>query len=584
MRSGRGEGPPEMNVSFSAGPLAGSFASRLVDLDERRFAERFRRRDPSLWKEEEAHQDVVRNRLGWLDVAGTMEKEIDRLVRFAAEVKNDGIRHVLLLGMGGSSLCPEVLAATFGASDGYPDLAILDSTDPAAVAAAEEAVDLDETLIVVASKSGGTAEVDAFRRYFGEKVKDRRRFVAVTDPGSPLEKLAADEGYREIFRNPPDIGGRYSALSLFGLLPAALIGMDAGRLLDEGRKMAAACDAEESAAGHPGLSLGAFLAEGAIAGRDKMTLILSPGIGSFGSWVEQLVAESTGKEGKGVLPVDGESVAAPEEYGGDRLFVRIRCGNGGEAQEEMVAALETAGHSVVRIDLDDPYALGGEFFRWEWATAAASALLGVNSFDEPNVKESKKLTGELLAGYGKNGSLGDREPVASDGSMTMYADEALTAGAARITDPARLIHAHLERAAPGDYLGFLAYLPPTDRVRRLLETLRLSTIHRRRIASSLGFGPRFLHSTGQFFKGGPNRGVFFQITCDDDEDLPIPGLAHSFGILKQAQAMGDFRALELHRRRVLRCHLSGDLHDGLRRLIRFAGGPEPETRRPGRRR
>lgn len=546
--------------------LADRVGARLEELERARFVPRLWEKDPSLWKEEESHRKAIADRLGWLDSVMTMGAELSGVLDFAAESKGS-FRRVLLLGMGGSSLCPEVFAKIFGPRDGGTALRILDSTDPAAVAEAADWAAAERTLFVVASKSGGTAEVDAFRRFFTDRSRDPARFVAITDPGSPLDALATAGGYARVFRNPPDIGGRFSALSLFGLVPAALLGIDPGTLLDRGAAMAESCGPGRAPAVNPGVHLGAFLAEAALAGRDKMTLLFSDRLAPLGSWVEQLVAESTGKEGKGILPVDLEPPGEPGEYGSDRVFVSVRI-EGEEGGEMSARSFEGAGHPVARIEIPDEYGIGAEFFRWEVATATASAILGVNAFDEPNVKESKEETNRLLAAFGETGALDEGTPVAEDEGMVLFGG-GLPKGAGGGVDG--MIRAHAARAAAGDYFAFLAYLPGTEENAALLAELRAAARKRTKLATTSGFGPRFLHSTGQLFKGGPNRGVVFQITADAAEDLAIPGLPHTFGLLERAQALGDFAALETHGRRALRCHLRGDVAAGIRRLVRLVG-------------
>jgi glucose-6-phosphate isomerase len=522
--------------------------------------------DPDLWRPgEPAHAAIIRQRLGWLRVATTMQGEIDRLAAFANEVRRAGFRQAVLLGMGGSSLAPEVLRRTFGVAPGYLDLAVLDTTDPATILRTERGLDLPRTLFIVASKSGTTIETTAQFAYFYERLRTLRgrvageQFVAITDPGTPLAELARDRGFRAAFLNPPDIGGRYSALSLFGLVPAALLGLDLRGLLERATQMMAACGPEVPAAENPGLALGVTLAVQALAGRDKVTLVLPPPLASFGAWVEQLVAESTGKEGRGILPVDGEPLGMPVVYGRDRVFVALRmAGAADAAQAQRLAALEAAGHPVVRLDLADVLALGGEFFRWAFATAVAGALLGVNPFDEPNVQESKDATKRVLAAAAE-GQLPEPEPALVAEGLALYGD---VAGGA--LDQA--LAAFLAQARDGDYLALHAYLPYDPAIAEALQTLRVALRDRLRLATTVGFGPRFLHSTGQLHKGGPNNGLFLQLTADDVEDAAVPGEAYTFGVLKRAQALGDFVALRARGRRIVRIHLGADALAGLRLL------------------
>jgi glucose-6-phosphate isomerase len=537
----------------------------MLDRDE--FGKRLWAKDPALWKSDMASKASISNRLGWLDVVEKMRKLESELIEFREQTRKDNIHHVLLLGMGGSSLCPEMLAKTFATAADFLDLRVLDSTDPAAVRDADAGFDPSKTLYIVSSKSGTTTEPDSFYRHFWEKNPDGRKFVAITDPGSPLAALGAEKGFRRVFTNPADIGGRYSALSLFGLVPAALLGLDLDRLLKSAVRMAAACGPTVKAADNPGLRLGAILGQGPALGRDKLTLLLSRELQAFGGWIEQLVAESTGKEGRGIIPIDGEPAGAPPVYGKDRLFVYIRLEDSHDKElDEKVAALEKAGHPVVRIELKDLYELGGEFLRWEIATAVAGGVLGINPFDEPNVSESKELTRDLLASYVKAGKLPEDAPAAESDGMKLWADPDLKPGAGRSVGD--WLESHLGRAGAMDFVAFLAYVPPTAKAARDLEAMRLAVRDKKRQATTIGFGPRFLHSIGQLYKGGPNCGLFVQITCDDAQDAAIPGEKYGFSILKQAQAAGDFMALKRHKRRAVRVHLAGDPAAGLDKLRR----------------
>jgi glucose-6-phosphate isomerase len=549
------------------GPLSQPVEQRLAMLDRDEFGKRLWAKDPALWKSDSASKAAIANRLGWLDVVETMRKAEADLIEFREQTRKDNIHHVLLLGMGGSSLAPEMLAKTFGTAADFLDLRILDSTDPAAVRDADAGFEPAKTLYIVSSKSGTTTEPDSFYRHFWEKSPDGKHFVAITDPGSPLSKLAAEKGFRRVFTNPADIGGRYSALSLFGLVPAALLGLDLDRLLKSAVRMAAACGPTVKAADNPGLRLGAILGQGPALGRDKLTLLLSRELHAFGGWIEQLVAESTGKEGRGVIPIDGEPAGAPSVYGKDRLFVYIRLeGTRDTELDEKVAALEKADHPVIRIELKDLYELGGEFLKWEIATAVAGSVLGINPFDEPNVSESKELTRDLLGTFQKAGKLPEDPPAAEGDGMKLWADPDLKPGAGRgVVD---WLEAHLARAGAMDFVALLAYLPPTQKAARDLEAMRSAVRDRTRRATTVGFGPRFLHSIGQLYKGGPNCGLFIQITCDDAQDAAIPGEKYGFSILKQAQAAGDFLALKRHKRRAVRVHLAGDPAAGLDKLRR----------------
>jgi transaldolase/glucose-6-phosphate isomerase len=481
-------------------------------------------RDPTVWKDDPATPEI-RDRLGWLTVGEAMEKEVAALVGFAGEVRSHYDR-VVLCGMGGSSLAPEVLWRTFGAAPGFPTLHVLDSTHPQAVVSALDGVDIAGTLFLVSSKSGTTQESDSFFRHFWDAAGGRgAQFVAITDAGTPLAELAAERGFRRTFLNPPDIGGRYSALSYFGLVPAALLGADVAGLLERARAGAESCGPEVPVRDNPGARLGAILGEAALAGRNKATFVLSPEMAGFGSWVEQLIAESTGKEGRGILPVVAEPLGEPQVYGSDRLFVSMTlAGATARGDEQRLEALAAAGHPVVRLTLEDRLDLGREFFRWEFATAVAGSILRINAFDQPNVAESKANTTAVLK---------DGRP---------------SSPAAKRVD----VEAFLAGFRPGDYLALMAYLPPTAENDGRLASLRSRLRDRLKVATTLGYGPRFLHSTGQLHKGGPPVGHFVQIVDHPESDVPIPGAPFTFGTLIAAQAAGDFQALRQRGRPVIR--------------------------------
>lgn len=501
-----------------------AIAARIGAFEKAEIPRRIWARDPTVWKDDPATPEI-RDRLGWLTVGKAMAQQVASLRAFADEVRAE-LDRVVLCGMGGSSLAPEVLWRTFGAASGFPSLHVLDSTDPAAVRQAEQVGDLARTLFIISSKSGTTQESDSFFRYFWERTGGRgSQFVAITDPGTPLERLAGERRFRRTFLNPPDIGGRYSALSYFGLVPAALIGLDLETLLHRAHRMTEACAACVPTLENPGAWLGVTLGEGALAGRDKATFVLSRSIGSFGLWVEQLIAESTGKEGRGILPVADEPLGSPEVYGTDRVFVSMTLA--GEADREVearLAALESAGHPVVHLRLDDPYDLGQEFFRWEFATAVAGAVLRINPFDQPNVAESKANTRTVLA-----------EGTAASPSTS-----------------AAELEQFLKAIQPGDYLAITAYLPPTPENDRRLAALRVRLRDRLKVATTLGYGPRYLHSTGQLHKGGRPVGHFLQIVGRPTDDLPIPGESYGFARLEAAQAEGDLLALRARGRPAIR--------------------------------
>jgi transaldolase/glucose-6-phosphate isomerase len=530
-------------------------------------------RDASLWTNTDES-----NWLGWLSITDDQLAHIQRLKDIAKEVKAAGFTHALLLGMGGSSLCPEVLKMTFGKVPGFPELHVLDSTDPAQIKARERAIDLANTIFIVSSKSGTTLEPNIYKQYFFERVKQLvgekeagKRFIAITDPASQLERVAEQEGFRHIFFGVPSIGGRYSALSDFGMVPAAVMGVDVGKLLDDAEEMVHACAATVPVEENPGVVLGNILGVLATRGRDKVTLITSPGIYDLGAWLEQLLAESTGKEGKGLIPVDREAPAAPEAYGSDRVFVYVRLESApNRKQDATVDALERAGHPVVRIALDDVYDLGGEFFRWEIATAVAGSIIGINAFNQPDVEASKIATRKLTSEYEQKGFLPPETPFCELDGLKLFTDEKNADAIKKVVGAnaslTARIKTHLERLKAGDYFAVLAYVEMNSTLEQELQVIRHLVRDRKRVATCLGFGPRFLHSTGQAYKGGPNSGVFLQITCDDAFDLPVPGQKYTFGIVKAAQARGDFQVLAERNRRALRVHLGKDVKADLMKL------------------
>jgi transaldolase/glucose-6-phosphate isomerase len=486
--------------------------------------------------------------LGWLDIVEAQRRRIGELQALGDALAREGFSHAVLLGMGGSSLGPEVLAETFGPQRGRPPLLVLDSTDPAQIRAVEETIDPARTLFIVSSKSGTTLEPNILAAYFRSRAKGGSRFVAVTDPGSALEQLARREGYRHIAHGVPSIGGRYSVLSDFGMVPAAAMGLDIDKLLAAAQRMVRSCSRHVPPAENPGVRLGMLMGLAAREGRDKLTILASPGLASFGAWLEQLVAESTGKQGRGIVPVDAEPLGAPQVYGNDRLFA-VLCLAGESAPN--TDELERAGHPVVRITVADRYHLGQEFFRWEIATAVAGAVIGIDPFDQPDVEASKVKARELTDAYERQGELPADKPL-----PLRVDDEAL----------GERLAAHLDRLQPGDYFALLAYLERSPRNRERLQEMRRTVRDAKRVATCLGFGPRFLHSTGQAYKGGPNSGVFLQITCDEAADLPVPGHQYSFGVVKAAQARGDLAVLAERGRRALRVHLGAEVQAGLAKL------------------
>jgi transaldolase/glucose-6-phosphate isomerase len=541
----------------------------LAEWDQGRKMQRLWDHDASLWTNYDEGKW-----LGWLDIVDPKTPVSPELQSFVEGTRADGFKDVLLLGMGGSSLCPEVMALTFGPVPGAPRLHILDSTDPVQIQSVAGRVPPASTLFIVSSKSGSTLEPNIFFEFFWDLTvkalgaeKAGRHFVAITDPGSKMESVAREHRFRAVFHGRPSIGGRYSALSNFGMVPAAVMGVDLPRFLSSTLTMVRACAGSVVASKNPGGLLGAVLGTLGRSGRDKVTLVTSPGIGDLGAWLEQLLAESTGKQGKGLIPVDREQVGAPDRYGADRVFAYLRLQSEPDpAQDAAVEALVKAGHPVVRIGVEDRYALGQEFFRWEIATAVAGSLLGINAFNQPDVEAAKLATRALTEAYEKTGALPDERPFLEEGPVLLYADEANTAA---LRDSKRLVdvlRTHLGRLGAGDYLALLAYIPMTAETEAPLQTARLAVRDSKRVATCLGFGPRFQHSTGQAYKGGPNSGVFLQVTCDDPVQLPVPGQKYTFGIVKAAQARGDFQVLAERKRRALRVHLRGDLQSGLRLL------------------
>jgi transaldolase/glucose-6-phosphate isomerase len=528
-------------------------------------------KDASLWKREESHQKIIRNSLGWLTVATEMLAVADELKSFAGSICASGeFQHVMVCGMGGSSLCPEVLRQTFGRQKGFPELLVLDSTDPDAIDNFRKQIASDRCLFVVASKSGTTTEPNAFHRYWYNEVAKKssepgKSFITITDPGSQLADTAAAERFRRIFLNQPDIGGRYSALSYFGMVPAALMGLDFEKLLRGAETMAETCGVNVATDENPAAILGAVLAECALAGRDKLTLVTDQTVSALGLWIEQLIAESTGKEGKGIVPVAGEPLGPISSYGSDRLFVSITVGALSEEIKSKLKALEAVGHPVVYRNLTDVYDLGAEFFLWEMATAFAGWRLGINPFDQPNVQESKDATRELLDRFTREGDLPQQTALARDGQLTVYAggDAETSTGSDSVREALR---GHCAKIKAGDYVALLAYVEETPETETALQQTRTSVRDATRCATTTGYGPRFLHSTGQLHKGGPDSGVFIQLTGADKVDLEVPGAPYTFGILKQAQALGDFQSLLAHGRRAIQVDLGGDPVAGLAKL------------------
>jgi transaldolase/glucose-6-phosphate isomerase len=551
-------------------PLAKEVAQTISDWREGGKVRRLWQRDPSLWTNADEAQW-----LGWLDITEKQIENQDQLQRLADEIKKENFTDIVLLGMGGSSLCPEVLTKTFGQILGFPRLHVLDSTDPAQVTATEQKINLAKTLFIVSSKSGTTLEPNIFKQYFLERVEQTigadqagSRFIAVTDPGSKLQSEAQAAKFRHIFHGVPSIGGRYSALSKFGIVPAAVMGLDVAKFLDRAEEMVQACAASVSVEQNPGVVLGVILGAAAKSGRDKVTIIASPAISDLGAWLEQLLAESTGKLGKGIIPVDREQLAAPATYGSDRIFAYVRFDSAPDSnQDAKISALEAAGHAVIRISLKDTYDLGQEFFRWEIATAVAGSIIGINAFNQPDVEASKIETRKLTTEYEKVGSLPAERPIFEANGIQLFTDpkNAAALSGKTLTD---YLRCHLARIGAGDYFAVLGYVEMNHKHEAQLQEIRHAVRDTKKVATCLGFGPRFLHSTGQAYKGGPNSGVFLQITCDNANDVQVPGAKYTFGVVKAAQARGDFQVLADRGRRALRVHLGSDVNAGLSSLLK----------------
>ncbi|GAB1421026.1 bifunctional transaldolase/phosoglucose isomerase [Anaerolineales bacterium] len=532
-------------------------------------------KDGSLWKDHGPTIQKIVNRLGWLDILETIDIEAIKAVK--ADVASSDFTSVVLLGMGGSSLAPEVLYETFGRQEGFPDFRVLDSTDPVRIREIEAAIDIDKTLFIVASKSGSTLETASFYRYFYDKKPNGDQFIAITDPGSELEAIAKDKKFRHIFLNPADIGGRYSALSYFGMVPAATMGLDIDRLWESAEGMIQACAESVPNNSNPGAILGKIIATVALEGRDKLNIHATKSIASFGNWIEQLVAESIGKEGKGILPVVNATVGKPHDYATDRLFIYIRVDDDEDVDEldHGIRILREAGHPRVTVRLADAYSLAGEFFRWEFATAVMGYILEVNPFDEPNVTEAKNATQVLIDYYNEHGQLPKQTPVMTRNNVALYANDTTL-------DPLRtLCHAHgydntslVEVLAAqfagthaSDYFAFLVYVTPDEEIKTMLADIQRRLRHVTKRAVTIGFGPRYLHSTGQLHKGGPNSGIFITLTANSSQLLAIPDVDYDFNVLFAAQAEGDLQALQNHQRRVLRLHLGDNIKNGLNLIL-----------------
>lgn len=550
--------------------LRGVVDKAAADWTENNKVGRFWQKDPGLWT-----RDGEEKWLGWIDIVEREQQQSASFTALAADVKAAGFKSVLLLGMGGSSLCPEVLSVTFGSQPGFPALHIVDSTDPVQVKDSHNRVNLAETLVIVASKSGSTLEPNVLKQYFFEEMKKAvgadkagSHFMAITDPGSKMEQVAKADGFRYIFYGDPQVGGRFSALSNFGVVVAAAAGLDTGKLLSEAAK--AVASAKLAPPENQAVQLGLLMGLCANAGRDKITVFTSPEIYDLGAWMEQLIAESTGKLGKGITPVDREAIGAPQVYGNDRIFAYVRLkGTADSSQDAKIAAIEAAGHPVVHIEISDLYEIFGQFFTWEVATAVAGSIMRINPFNQPDVESAKIETRALTAAYEQTGKLPERVAFLQDAGIKLYATD-MYAATLKAASPAQtlagVLRAHLNQIHAGDYFAALAYLPMFPQHEAAIQAFRHKVRDAKRVATCLGFGPRFLHSTGQDYKGGPNTGVFLQITAEHATDLAIPGQKYSFGVVIDAQAAGDLAVIESRGRRALRVHLGADIAAGLKTL------------------
>lgn len=545
----------------------------LSDFDRQDFVRRIWSKDPTVWKKESEYSELIKNRLGWLLLPVTMKDHCEEINNFTEEVRREGYVFAVVLGMGGSSMAPEVYRETFGVKENFLNLHILDGTDPVTVFDVENSIDINKTLFIVASKSGSTIEVDSFFRYFFEKVKavssePGKHFIAITDPQTSLEALAKENSFRKAFINPPDIGGRYSALSLFGLVPAALSGVDIIKLLSRAESVMLECQNPKSEE-NPGVLLGSAAGLLAKKNMDKLTFVFPKPIASFGYWVEQLIAESTGKENTGILPVEGESTGKTSSYSNDRVFADFTLGKR-KKEEKNIHKRLVKNFPVIELELKDKYDIASQFYLWEFATAVIGSVLGINPFDEPNVKESKDNTFRVLDYFSANKKLPERVPVVSENGMRIYTDLSLTVKkAGKKRNAENIFDKFLKTHRKGDYISLMAYLEMRDETIRELNKIREILRSRFKSAVTLGFGPRFLHSTGQYHKGGPNKGVFIQIVSDDSKDLEIPGRPYSFKVLMQSQAIGDYESLVKHKRRVMSFDIGNDVDEGLDKLFRL---------------
>ena len=567
-----------MNLSkknLKLGKYDSKVAKAIIKLDKNNAVQRILEMDTSVWKSGEGFDALIKNRLGWLSLPVSMKENCDEINAFVNEVRKEGYEYAVVMGMGGSSMCPEVCMDSFGIKESYLKLFVLDTTDTDTIFKIENSINLEKTIFIVSSKSGGTIEVDSFFRYFFNKVKSvnqenpGKHFIAITDPSTLLESTARENNFRKIFTNPADIGGRYSALSYFGLVPAALIGIDIKKLLNNAEEMMKNCSLLNATKNY-GLIIGAIAGEigKKKSGRNKLTFILPKKINSFGYWVEQLIAESTGKEGVGIIPVEGEELSKANYYGKDRLFVNMIFGKEKKADKKIINSLERKNFPIIEIELNDLYDIGGQFYLWEFATAVMGIVLGINPFDEPNVKESKDNTGEVLKYFEEQKKLPEQIANASKDNLKLYIEEnKLNKNINKNKKFNDLLKLFFEQKKSGDYFAMMAYLQKSKENEKILKKIRELIKNKLKVATTVGYGPRFLHSTGQLHKGGANNGMYLQIICDDIKDLEIPGKPYSFSVLKQSQAIGDYESLLKHDRRTLKINIGSNIQKGLEELF-----------------
>ena len=560
------------NIQIMPDSLKDKIEAGYAELDKKNAAQRLYDRDALFWKSDAENIASIKNRLGWLDVP-TNAKD---LITFATQIKNEGYKHAVLLGMGGSSLCSEVARQTFGSKDDYPELLVLDNTAPPAILHVQQQIDMSKTLFIAASKSGGTMETISFFKYFYEQLKATgfaepgKNFVAITDDATPLVKMANDYQFRKVFVNRGDIGGRYSVLSDFGLLPMALMGIDIEAMLASTQRMKVSCDQGGPVADNPGVGLGTALGIAQRNGRDKITFIMSPSIQAFGYWVEQLIAESTGKEGKGLIPVTGELLGTPDVYGDDRVFVHMYLStDDNKDSESKLIALEKAGHPIVRISIGDKIELGGEYYRWEVATVIVGAVIGINPFNEPNVAEGKKNTNDILEERSKTGTFKKTNLLLRENELLIYGSDKVKEIGDRGHIPLKdFIVDFIAQVKPADYISLLCYFEETEARTASLQNWRMQLRDKVKVATTFAYGPRYLHSTGQLHKGGPATGAYVILTGDNKESLPIPDQKFGFDVLNEAQSLGDFRSLNDKGRKLIYIQLGKDIDKGIEDLLK----------------